>query len=261
MLVLTQGVHRLSLCPATRGRVRIKPFTLTSLAMGLITAPSTLHLERPHPTHPPCLPAPCSSPQHTYHLAPHAGPDAACFLGQQGSGAPGGLQGRGHVSEQTGEDIPGGKRDSTREPWPRRSQTLGCFLASLAFPTSGPLHWLLSLLDQLHPSALLPSSSSQASLGSSRLLCVRRTSPPECTLLSFASWFVGAPSSPPQKDTSYRQGLGPSCPLCRPELSILCGTQLVQDKIHSWAVVIGDPEGQAAHDPTLLLGGALMILL
>lgn len=118
-----------------------------------------------------------------------------------------------------------------------------------------------SLLDQLHPSALLPSSSSQASLGSSRRLCVRRTSPPECTLLSFASWFVGAPSSPPEKDTSYRQGLGPSCPLCPPELSILCGTQLVRDKIHSWAVVIGDPEGQAAHDPTLLLAGALMILL
>ena len=193
--------------------------------------------------------------QHTYHLAPHASPDAACFPGQQGSGAPGGLQGRGHVSEQTGEDIPGGKRDSTRGPQPRRPRTLGCFLASLAFPASGPLRWLLSLLDQLHPSALLPPSSSQASLGSSRRLCVRRTSPPECTLLSFASQFVGAPSSPPQKDTSHRQGLGPSCPLCPPELSILCGTQLARDKIHSWAVVIGDPEGQAAHDPTLLWEG------
>lgn len=70
MLILTQGVHRLSLCPATRGHVRIKPFTLTPLAMGLITAPSTLHLERPHPTHPTRLPAPCST--HTTWLPTQA---------------------------------------------------------------------------------------------------------------------------------------------------------------------------------------------
>lgn len=161
-LVLTQGVRRLSLCLATRGRVRIKLFTLTSLAMDLITGPSTLSSCAP-PTRHTYLPL-APSPQSTYHQAPHTSPDAARCPGQQGSGAPGGLQRREHVSEQRGVDIPGGKRDSTREPQRWRSQTLGCFLATLAFPASGPLHWPLSLLGQLHPLVLLPSSSSQRGL-------------------------------------------------------------------------------------------------
>lgn len=72
----------------------------------------------------------------------------------------------------------------------------------------------------------------------------------------------GGASLPPQKkDTSYRQGLGPSCPLCPPELSVLCRTQSVLDKTHGWTMVIEDPEGQAARDPTSLLGGVLTILL
>lgn len=54
---------------------------------------------------------------------------------------------------------------------------------------------------------------------------------------------------------SYRQGLGPSFPPCSPELSFLCRTQLVPDKSHGWTVVIEDPEGQAARNPTSLLGG------
>lgn len=73
-LVLTQGIQGSSY--QGPGCVRIKPSTLTSLALGLITGPSALNYKRSHPTHPAMPPSVHST--NTHFISPScAGPDTA----------------------------------------------------------------------------------------------------------------------------------------------------------------------------------------
>lgn len=75
-----------------QGHVRIKPSTLTSLTLGLITEPSTLNCEKSHPSSPATPSLELIPPVHT-SAALHV--QALTARNRQGSGLSGGLKGGG----------------------------------------------------------------------------------------------------------------------------------------------------------------------
>lgn len=123
---LTQGIQD-TLLLAIRVHVRIKPPTLTSLALGIITRPSALNYKRPHPTRPALV-----LPRVPNPVTPNT------TQARQGAGAQVGYREGGTLlSRQIWESWVGETgydRDEGMFPWPQGSALAGVLLPGCPSP-------------------------------------------------------------------------------------------------------------------------------